>query len=171
MELLSFSARAQGHDVMLEWTTATELNNDRFDVQRSVDGFDWTTVGSLPGAGTSQLTHAYALLDTSPPTGTDYYRLAQVDLDGGIHYSKIEAVHFDETGEIQVWPQPSDGVFTANIAPGIPVRIIDGTGRAVHFRTWPESPASTGFALEHPAAGPCFIRSSDGALRARVIVQ
>jgi hypothetical protein len=43
VELLSFSARALGHDAKLEWATATELNNDRFDVQRSIDGIDWTT--------------------------------------------------------------------------------------------------------------------------------
>ena len=79
VELLSFSARALGRDALLEWTTATELNNDRFDVQRSIDGAEWTMVGSRPGAGTSQGTHTYTLLDASPPVGTDYYRLARLE--------------------------------------------------------------------------------------------
>lgn len=171
VELLSFSARALGRDALLEWTTATELNNDRFDVQRSIDGAEWTIVGSRPGAGTSQGTHAYTLLDASPPVGTDYYRLAQTDFDGSIRYSNIEAVRFDETGVIQVWPQPSDGVFTANIPPGAALRVIDGTGRAIRFRTWPESPSSTGFALDHPAAGPYFIYGNEGTFRARVMVR
>lgn len=171
VDLLSFRAHARGHDAMLEWTTASELNNDHFDVQRSLDGVDWTTVGVVPGAGTSQETHSYDLLDASPPAGTDYYRLAQIDFDGSVRYSNIEVVRFNETREIQVWPQPSDGAFTANVPPGLPVRIIDGTGRAVRFRSWPESPTSTGFALDHPASGPYFICGGDGHFRARVMVQ
>jgi lysophospholipase L1-like esterase len=76
--------------VRLEWTTSTETNNYGFEVQRSTnDGVDYQTLAGsfVPGHGTSLVPHSYWYVDTAAGTGTCYYRLKQIDLDGAQQYS------------------------------------------------------------------------------------
>lgn len=92
VELLSFNGRCQGATVLLEWSTASELNNDHFDVLRSGDGDQWSLIGTVAGMGNSQQLITYRFMDTDPEAGTAYYRLGQVDLDGIASPSGIIAV-------------------------------------------------------------------------------
>ncbi len=171
VELLSFSARASGRDAMLEWSTATELNNERFDVQRSIDGTDWTTVGSQPGAGTSQERHDYALLDALPPLGVDYYRLAQIDLDGEVRYSRIESLSFQEPDGALAWPQPCDGEFTLRTDPALGLSITDPLGRPVAFTSRPWSQDAVRISILRPATGVYLVRALGSPLLARVVIR
>jgi hypothetical protein len=171
IELISFSARAMGRDALLEWTTATEIDNDRFEVQRSTDGIAWSTVGTVPGAGNSLVPIDYELVDPSAPSGTDYYRVRQVDLDGGARYSAIVSVTFDATGLPVVWPQPCEGEFTLRTDPGERLSITDLLGQAVAFTSRPLAEDAVEVSILRPASGPYLVRSLDGALRTTVIVR
>lgn len=75
--------------VMLLWTTASELNNKEFVVERSADGTTFEDLGSIPGAGTSSVPLDYAYKDDSPVNGLGYYRLRQIDHDGSWTWSDI----------------------------------------------------------------------------------
>jgi hypothetical protein len=92
VKLVSFTAAAvTPATVRLAWTTASEQHNAYFAVERSADGQLFTTLGTVPGAGTSTQQHTYAYLDAqSLPLG--YYRLRQVDDDGSTHFSPVVAV-------------------------------------------------------------------------------
>lgn len=68
--------------VMVLWSTASELNNREFVVERSSDGYDFVAIAHVPGAGTSLVPLDYAHKDDSPLSGVAYYRLRQIDLDG-----------------------------------------------------------------------------------------
>jgi len=77
-------------EAQLEWITLTETNNYGFEVQRSTrdgDGYQSLPNGFLPGQGTSLVPHSYSYTDVTPISGTLYYRLRQIDLDGTVHYS------------------------------------------------------------------------------------
>lgn len=171
IELISFNARAMGRDALLEWTTATEIDNDRFEVERSTDGIAWSTVRTVPGTGNSLVPIAYELLDPSPPAGTDYYRLRQVDFDGAARYSGIVSVTFDATGLPMVWPQPCDGAFTLRMDPGERLSITDLLGQAVAFTSRPLAEDAVEVSILRPATGPYLVRSLDGAWRTTVIVR
>lgn len=91
--LTSFSATARPDgSVGLKWTTAMEVNNKEFTLQRSADAAHFTDVATIPGAGNSTQPLAYAYQDLFPLAGTSYYRLKQQDFDGTTSYHQVVAV-------------------------------------------------------------------------------
>lgn len=87
VELVSFSVNGTGEGVMLEWTTASEVNNRGFEIQRSGDMTNFVTLDFVHGKGTTTGGQNYSYLDKSPASGINYYRLKQIDLNGDFHYS------------------------------------------------------------------------------------
>lgn len=109
VELISFTAEPQHSAVSTLWITASEINNDYFDLQRSGDGIAFTNISRIKGAGNSTTTLSYKYLDRHPLGGTSYYRLKQVDYDGSIFYSDVVAVRFDKNaGEVYLYPNPAN---------------------------------------------------------------
>lgn len=93
IELLYFNAdKATCHQNMLTWSTATETNNDHFDIESSSDGMNFVKIKEIPGAINSMNTMSYSYLDPSPSNSLNYYRLKQVDTDGLYKYSDIISV-------------------------------------------------------------------------------
>jgi peptidoglycan/xylan/chitin deacetylase (PgdA/CDA1 family) len=88
VELTSFTAAVINKDVHLNWKTSTEINNNRFDVERMMENKPWEGIGSLPGAGNSNSPKAYSFIDNSSLSKGKYsYRLKQIDNDGHYKYS------------------------------------------------------------------------------------
>ncbi len=111
VELASFSASVIQGRIMLEWTTASELNNNGFEIERSVDGSAFVTIGFVEGKGTTTEVNFYSFDDLSPLTenNTVYYRLKQVDFDGKFSYSKTINVEFNMLEDFvlkQNYPNP-----------------------------------------------------------------
>jgi hypothetical protein len=92
IELLYFNATPNQKVVDLTWATASELNNDFFTVELSIDGLTWETVLTVAGAGTTNQRTDYNNVDTRPLAGLSYYRLKQTDFDGQFTYSDIKSV-------------------------------------------------------------------------------
>lgn len=106
--LQSFTVNAAGSNALLQWRTATESNNDHFDIERSADGRTFTTIGRVAGNGTTTIPQDYRFTDAAPLTGNNFYRLAQVDLDGRINYSPIRLLNFNaQVRTLQVSPNPA----------------------------------------------------------------
>ncbi|MFZ1528168.1 MAG: choice-of-anchor V domain-containing protein [Ferruginibacter sp.] len=89
-----FNASLHNNDVVLTWNTYTELNVKQFEVERSINGFDFEKISSIPAAGNSDLTRNYQYTDvgTARNNGVTYYRLKVVDIDGGSQYSKVTSI-------------------------------------------------------------------------------
>jgi len=109
VELLSFSARPERAMVQLTWTTAVELNNDYFTIQRSQDGLEFENVGQVKGVGTTQSSQDYSYLDIDAIIGRSYYRLRQTDFDGAQKYSEVRKVEVDENRSVELiaFPNPA----------------------------------------------------------------
>ncbi len=108
VELISLTASATGNSVTLRWATATETNNQGFEVLRST-GEGYQTVGFVKGNGTATSISEYAYTDASVPAGSYTYRLKQIDHDGS--YRLYEPVSVDVTGNlsfalVQNYPNP-----------------------------------------------------------------
>ncbi|HSW56570.1 MAG TPA: T9SS type A sorting domain-containing protein [Ignavibacteriaceae bacterium] len=89
VELLSFTASSNGREVILNWSTATELNNQLFEIQRGFDGSDFATVGFVNGKGTTTQRQEYIYKDKINVDGKYLYRLKQIDYLGSYQYSDI----------------------------------------------------------------------------------
>ena len=93
VELASFEATADGENtVELSWQTASETNNEGFEVQRQLGEDDWTSLGFLEGAGTTTQPQTYQYTAEDVPAGSQQFRLKQVDLDGDSTYSDTVSV-------------------------------------------------------------------------------
>ncbi|WP_299754290.1 T9SS type A sorting domain-containing protein [uncultured Pontibacter sp.] len=113
--LISFTAQAQNGGVLLKWATATELSNDYFIVERSINGRTFEEVSRVKGAGSSSVRLDYSLLDSKAPAGVVYYRLKQVDFDGQFEYSRVAMVRVQETAAPVVKLYPNPAVSTVNL--------------------------------------------------------
>ncbi len=111
IQLISFSATVQETEVKLQWSTASELNNDFFTIQRSQDAESWEDVIEVKGAGNSQVRLDYETIDGLPYTGISYYRLKQTDFDKQYSYSGVRRVEVSQTYQLKVYPNPSSGAF------------------------------------------------------------
>ena len=108
IELLSFTTTAKGEHVQLNWATATEINNDYFNIERSIDAVNWETIAQINGAGNSTSLLNYKTVDYNPYSGLSYYRLKQTDFDGKYSFSNIKSINLDENSEtlIRIFPNP-----------------------------------------------------------------
>lgn len=94
ISLSSFSVKKEKGQAILKWTTASESNNSYFAVERSVDGVNFSVIGTKYGAGTSSVTQTYTFTDFNPVKGINYYRLLQYDQDHHSAMYGIQAVNF-----------------------------------------------------------------------------
>jgi hypothetical protein len=119
IELTYFSATAEGNDGILTWQTASELNNDFFSVQRSLDALSWEEIGVVDGKGTTSVVQNYQFTDENLESNTYYYRLQQFDFDGSSEVSKIESIQISGNSiakSISMYPNPvnAQGTITMN---------------------------------------------------------
>ncbi len=96
VELTSFTANQKGNSILLNWTTATEVNNYGFEIQRSVGQKSFLSLGFVEGHGNSNSIKNYSYIDNSAEGGNLKYRLKQIDTDGSFEYSDEVDVTFNK---------------------------------------------------------------------------
>ncbi|MCX6291538.1 MAG: hypothetical protein NT126_07210 [Bacteroidetes bacterium] len=92
VKLLSFTGENVNEINHLNWATASEINNDYFDVERRTDSDDFKKIGAVAGHGNSTQLIRYSFDDLQPKAGVNYYRLKQVDYNGDFEYSETIAL-------------------------------------------------------------------------------
>ena len=116
VSLLSFGGKVYNKtNVRLEWSTASESNNKGFDVQRTNNLRNWSTIGFVGGHGTTNIIQRYVFNDIGLNEGKYYYRLKQIDLDGKFSYSDIIAFSLADSDGFQLgqnYPNPFNGSTT-----------------------------------------------------------
>jgi hypothetical protein len=105
VELTRFNAWVNKRTVVLDWETASEINNHYFTVEKSLDTRAWTKVSDIMGAGNSTISKTYSYIDNNPWNGLSYYRLKQTDYDGKFTYSSVVSVNMenDMTSRIEMY--------------------------------------------------------------------
>ncbi|WP_223652267.1 beta strand repeat-containing protein [Hymenobacter psoromatis] len=144
--LATFTAKAAGTTAQLAWTTASEVGNAYFAIERSSTGqaANFVAIDKVAGYGTTTTAHAYAFIDRNAAAigALVYYRLHQVDADGTSSYSPVRAVSFAPAGSqrLTLYPNPTVGARTSLDLSSLPataiyqVRLLDATGRST--RQW-----------------------------------
>ena len=95
VDLAFIKAEVSGKVIRLNWSTVSESKNAYFEILRSVDGVTFNQIGKIEGNGTTQVSQQYSFTDNAPFTGTNYYRLKQIDTDGKSSLSKIVSANTD----------------------------------------------------------------------------
>jgi photosystem II stability/assembly factor-like uncharacterized protein len=139
VELASFTAKVNpvGHAV-LNWVTASEINNSGFEIERRAINEQFAKIGFVEGYGTTSEEKSYSYVDKNINTGTNYYRLKQVDFDGTFQYSK--EIELDVTSPLsfgleQNYPNPfnpnTNIKFSLAIAGNVKLTIFNTLGEEI----------------------------------------
>lgn len=165
IELVSFLVNKRDNKVVITWRTATEINNDYFTVERSADGVRFESLGTVSGAGNSDVLRRYEYVDAHPVPGINYYRLKQTDYDGKFTYSDVVTVDFRPEGTVSIAPAPVRDLMTIRLMPaekdGAMV-IYDASGRVLASRTIEAGTDVMETNVSHFPHGMYFIRVQYG---------
>jgi len=100
---LSFTVMKSGkHVAELKWSTTDEVNDHHYEVERSVNGINFSIIATVSANGSQE----YQYFDVTPLNGISYYRIKQVNKNGKYSYSPIEMINFDSKILWQVYPNP-----------------------------------------------------------------
>jgi photosystem II stability/assembly factor-like uncharacterized protein len=138
--LVSFTAvvNPDNKSVLVKWTTASEINNAYFLIERSENGNDFVAIGKIIGKGNTTTFQEYSLTDNSPYNGKNYYRLTQIDIDGTSDYSQLVTVNLIQKLDVIIKPTLFQEYLNVEINTSTEfadVEIIDEKGRSMFHST------------------------------------
>ncbi|MDH7460345.1 IPT/TIG domain-containing protein [Chitinophagaceae bacterium 26-R-25] len=135
LKLLSFTANPTSDAVTLRWTTTSEIKVDRFEIQKSDDGRQFATRGTVNANGSEASKTSYSFIDNIATEGASYYRLKMIDIDGKFGYSKVvKVIAFANNAGLLLYPNPASTFIKVShpfIKNNITIRIIDVNGKVI----------------------------------------
>ena len=159
----SFSAIAiANHQINTQWQTATELNTDHFNIERSIDGINFNAIGKVSAVGSGA--NSYQFTDLAPLNGVNHYRLQSVDKDGSFSYSKIVFVSITNYElPITVYPNPATSSVIVKGSHIAKIQVVDNLGRIVGNHSLSDvSNPSINVGLLSAGAYHLRVRTTDG---------
>jgi hypothetical protein len=134
VDFISVDVIAMNEMNIVEWKTASEINNDIFEVERSNDGDIWEVAGVIPGAGNSSELLNYSFEDHVGGQAFSFYRVKQTDFDGKFEYSDIVKVKASSEA-VSVYPNPvkNNELFITSNAEEMNISVTNSAGQAVSY--------------------------------------
>lgn len=136
VELISYTADCESTQNVLDWSTATETNNDYFTIEKSTNGVDFYVVATIDGNGTTTSLSQYRWTEESTSGTAVYYRLKQTDFNGSTQNHGIRAVTCKHSSDFSIYPNPFENNFTINLGEKVTypltVEVFDNSGRIIH---------------------------------------
>lgn len=142
IQLLSFTGWNSGDVNDLAWATSSEINTDYFDLQRSLEGINYQSIGQLTAAGNSSHELNYNFTDEKPSRDLNYYRLKMVDRDHSFTYSNIVLIQLGSNGTVNTVISPNPTFNNINIqlqsdnGGAATVQLTDALGRVLQTNSW-----------------------------------
>ena len=139
VEMLSFDAICKEGGILINWATATEINNDYFTIEKSYDAINFEAIGSVNGNGNNSTTTNYSWTDNNVTEGKAYYRLKQTDFNGAHEYHGPKPVNCEKSRNISIYPNPFKNSFTVKLSEKstypLTIQVVDYLGRIVYSKT------------------------------------
>jgi len=136
LQLISFRVVLQNKNPLLTWITSNEVNVSHFEIERSINGIEFTTVANVPSQAGS-VDKTYRFTDVAAWEGINYYRLKMIDRDGKFSYSSILKIEAGKKNNVSIVPNPVKNYFVITGAEGFTgISITDVTGRMVKQMKW-----------------------------------
>jgi glucose/arabinose dehydrogenase len=181
VELVRFEGELKSNGTNLSWETATELNTSRYVIERSLDGSNFQSIGTVKATGNSSSTLDYSYIDEeagSLPAIMIYYRLKIIDIDESTKYSNIISVSLaDIAGKLVVTPNPTTGISKVNMtSKGEALakwKLTDNTGRVLLSNNVQLKKGNNNMTIDLTklAAGIYYLNVSGGGIDKKVKVQ
>ncbi len=182
VELTTFTGSSVAEGVALKWKTASEKDNERFEIERSVDGKNFEKIGSMQGKGTTSSASSYQFIDKAPLKGINYYRLNQVDFDGTNAHSKVIKVNSENRFAglgVRLIPNPcpdqncSIELQGVDATKALTVEMRDLTGRIVFSQQIPADQSSFNLPKAGISKGIYILsaRNGENITNQKVIIQ
>jgi len=137
VDLINFQVKQSSRTAILNWATASEINNDYFAIEHSVDGLAFEVVGKVDGNGTTDKKVDYSFSHQTPNTGINYYRLQQLDFNGEYSYSEIRQLNFKgRAAQLNIFPNPAvDLIQLEGVKAGYSLEVYNLLGKQVLKKT------------------------------------
>lgn len=172
VSISSFSAAVANKKVQIKWSTSTEVNNSSFEVEKSVNGKDFSSIGRIASKainGNSTSTLEYNFEDSKPFAGNNYYRLKQIDKDGKFNVSNTEVINFNNNQNFTVYvlQNPVKSAVQLNIKASantiLNVNIVNTLGQTVLSKQINVSTGENNISLDASSftSGTYFIKVKD----------
>ena len=175
--LVDFNATLSDGAVDVSWTTEAEINSDHFNVQRSNDGTNWQTIGTVSAQGNSETAVNYSFTDKSPAASVNYYRLQSVDKDAKYSYSEIKAVRGSLIKGYSIFPNPArDNVYVTlsdAATSEITIRLINQRGQVLQEKILSNAAGTTvSLPVRNYAAGAYLlqVKTADGTQQTKKLI-
>jgi hypothetical protein len=171
VEFYEFKVSRKGEDAAyIQWSTASETNNEKFLVERSIDGLNYTTIANIAGAGNSVSVQNYTMLDPSLEPRTYFYRIKQVDFDGKYSYSVVRILNLNSNlvAQPEIYPVPFNGDLKVKMEldteSETELKIIDMNGKTVLRKSFEGTKGTNIFNLNTTqlTSGVYFLEISNG---------
>jgi hypothetical protein len=172
VQLISFTAVKRNNHIFLQWTTANEINNSHFEVQRSADGITYMVIGRVNASLSPVDPKHYSFADQHPLKGNNYYRLRQVDMDNRFEYTPVRKLRFDDRlSLLTVYPNPVRDELLIDFSTSeksIVLHLFDAAGKLLLTRRV-NYELLIRFPVQALAAGIYYLRVTDGATTAQAV--
>jgi len=174
VEWLSFNGKQEGADAILDWSTASEINNKKFEIERSVDGQSFEIIGDKAGKGNTTVISDYSYVDRGAGAmgfRKLYYRLRQVDYDGTFDYSPtIElGIVSDKTLSILGYPNPFNNElrirYTSIVKQNLEIEVLNAVGQKIYAHSTREEEGDLSIDVSRWAQGVYYLSIRGGTKR------
>ncbi|MEP7169616.1 MAG: T9SS type A sorting domain-containing protein, partial [Bacteroidota bacterium] len=168
VEMVSFTGYNKNKCNYLNWQTASEIQNLKFEVERSEDTKNFFKIGEVSGHSNSSSTNSYSFTDADVPLGINYYRLKQINFNGNEEYSAIISIRNPSTGtDFEVFPVPfSDEIIIhvfSNSNQPVEIKVFDVFGREIISQ--PIVTSNTKFKTSGWKSGIYFLKTTDTIIK------
>ncbi len=165
VDFISFTAKLKDEMAYLDWNTALEIDNDHFEIQRSINGKDFQQIGLINGKGNFSGVSNYNFIDRNPLNGVNYYRLKQVDFNGDFAFSPLAQINYDRiaTDAVALSPNPVKEELRLSIGKGFgavqKICVLNSSGQIIRLiETMEQSPSELALNLSDLSPGIYLIQ-------------
>lgn len=161
VELVSLKASKSEQGSMLNWETASEANNEGFEIEKSKNGHQWNSIGFVAGNGDSNKAIQYSFLDRNVDNGMNYYRLKQMDFDGKFEYSHVVELNYNTNTDHTLHPNPvhDELYLELEAEEDVQIQVMDSNGKILLTRSGNVRKIS----FENYQAGLYFVQITSGS--------
>lgn len=139
ISLLSFSGKNAGSVNLLDWITSTEVNSQKFELERSLDNHHFVKLGEVAAAGNSTTQQSYHFTDENPYNGLNFYRLRMIDNDGKMTLSNVVTLKTEDIKVLDVYPNPFQSelfIATEGISGDAQFYLYNALGQVIFHEQW-----------------------------------
>jgi hypothetical protein len=173
---LNFDATRKGETSVVNWSTSDEINNQGFEVLRSLDGQNFEKIGWVDATTQPSAVNAYQFVDRYPKNGFNYYRLKQLDYDGNFDYSPVRKVNFSSRHfDVSITPNPATDFFEIEIyteEPSSVIQLVDLAGKVIRTINVNRENISTRLPVDNLSSGfyTLIVESGSNRVIERVVI-